>query len=174
MRKKYFGSQRNVHFLDKNCISTTGVAPLYRIETIDKWNNVLWYSPMEMKVIKNRTRVLCHYLAHQKKVTASNLGHKVLTNDQPTLSNCPQTRGLEYYICNERRRRKYFTKKFILQAAEDIRHLPYANEKLAELAKECNKWATKLAIEEGRRDYINAYHTNDEDLQSIHLKNKEI
>lgn len=62
------------------------------------------------------------------------------------------SRGLEQRCCLERQRRKYLTNRCIVRAQKQL-----TPGQLAELARRCTLWASALAVEEGRRDYIRAY-----------------
>ena len=145
-------------------------SPLELLQTT-KERNSLWYSTTEILTFRQETRHTCRLLRKRLRrlklakceadpvrinesfrVELSQCWH-----DQPSLSLCPQTRGLEARYCLERQRRKYLASKFILTAASILHHTSEDADKLAEVAKRCNAWATILAIKEASRDYIIAY-----------------
>ena len=77
-----------------------------------------------------------------------------------------RTRGYEQRACYERQRRKYMTLKYVVKISKR-NHPKYSYiahpEPLAFAYSTCSKWATELAIEEAKRDYVRAYYNNNND-----------
>jgi hypothetical protein len=153
----------HVHFRDDHVGLSTIASPLDELKSKEEWNGI-WYSCTEMKTMKREAREFCRLIVFKSN-------GKMVLNSQPRLSICSRSRGLEQFICSERKRRRFLTTKLIIRVGEKIRSTPEAAERLAAFAQGCNSWATKLAIEEGRRDFLNANYN--ESLDQISNDRKE-
>lgn len=104
-------------------------------------------------------------------ITDTNMLLNVSAN-MPQLAFDSKSRGLEYYYCTERLRRRQGSIQYIIRAFHVLRSQAKslihedspcigdddnANYRLAKVAQRCTKYATELAIEEASRDYIRAY-----------------
>jgi hypothetical protein len=143
----------------------------------------LWYNIADLEQFRNEARDLSRNLRNQMSeamdVSYHN-NHAVprpllvppLFLEQASLSWATTTRGLEQRSCLERQRRKFIANKCILRAAAAAQQQQQQQrpggwpERLAEIAQKCTQWAVRVARQEGERDVIRAYGT-EQDEQHI-------
>jgi hypothetical protein len=143
----------------------------------------LWYNITDLEQFRNEARDLSRNLRNQMSeamdVSCHN-NHAVprpllvppMFLEQASLSWATTTRGLEQRSCLERQRRKFIANKCILRAAAAAQQQQQQQrpggwpERLAEIAQKCTQWAVLVARQEGERDVIRAYGT-EQDEQHI-------
>jgi uncharacterized protein YdaT len=91
-----------------------------------------WYTSSDLDQMRSDARAACRAMRESA---------------QP----CRQ-RGLEQRCCLMRQRKKYLANKWIV-------HCKLEGDALAAMAQKCTGWATRLAEQEGARDYVRAYKT---------------
>lgn len=103
-----------------------------------------WYSRDELMQFREAARRMASYF------WSFTSGRQ---ESRPMLALGAETRGLEGKFCYERQRRKFWSKRYIVGASK--RNWPA--KQIADAAVKLDKWASDLALEEGKRDYERAY-----------------
>jgi hypothetical protein len=134
---------RKVTF-DNQVNAIPSMSPLDILDDVSQLG-ALWYGVLELDNFRTEVRELCRQM--RQKCTAGP-DSKVCT-----FSPCTGQRGLEQRSCLERQRRKYLTIKCVVRGQQGL-----SQENLAQLSLRCTKWATELAHEEARRDFVAAYN----------------
>lgn len=119
---------------------TVRVYPSQLNDIDEKW----WYSRDELMQFREAARRMASYFW---SFTSSR------QENGPMLALGAETRGLEGKFCYERQKRKFWSKRYIVGASQR----KWPAKRIADAAVQLDKWASDLALEEGKRDYERAY-----------------
>ncbi|GAX28183.1 hypothetical protein FisN_35Lh039 [Fistulifera solaris] len=112
-----------------------------------------WYSRDELMQFREAARRMASYFWSFTSTRQEN---------RPMLALGEETRGLEGKFCYERQRRKFWSKRYIVGASKR----KWPAKQIADAALQLDKWASDLALEEGKRDYERAYQIEEENFNS--------
>jgi hypothetical protein len=112
-----------------------------------------WYSRDELMHFREAARRMASYFWSFTSARQES---------RPMLALGAETRGLEGKFCYERQRRKFWSKRYIVGASKR----KWPAKQIADAALQLDKWASDLALEEGKRDYERAYHVKEENSDS--------
>ena len=124
-------------------------SPLDRLDRLEGYDKI-WYQDNELGSFRNEAREITLALRRSHKC-----------NRELTCiikNNSGDTRGLEYGVCTERRRRKQVGTRAIVAVSKKMHYSP---EGLAKFASITNRWATNLAVAEAAMDFVEAYKNED-------------
>lgn len=179
--------KRCVRFSQSNGNNTTNLFNCDIFDDVEDDSNCkssLYYTKKELYDIRKSLQKLCYDVrqdfSNYNNSAVSTKTSELISEHQHTnkfdenksiirsmlLSINTETRGVEQFICTERRRRRRLANELIIEAAS-ISYTschPDRMNLLSSISKRCTTWATTVAIDEGIRDYCRAYDIPIDDI----------